>query len=282
MSRPTKKASSSKIKSPTIPLQFDEPQEVEWKVEETMPQEDHDLTEEAVTDQDENDHDSDEGDETGQQTGSGGGGGVHFEETETDFDATELQGLSLPIFRNALKKGLKLASRLTKQSERYLSHFLPEVGLRSRVIEATLSENGHPTLLLDKGEIVQYQITAGKLERVRVSPDLDAERAVKYAMAGFIAAGESINPKDVKFGRSPEFQARMKPIWIREWNKIQQQKAHDLSLGHNPNRDASFKHTANHVAEVKPLFMGGWQKLTRQPRIDIPRMTTSRTRDPHF
>ena len=86
------------------------------------------------------------------------------------------------------------------------------------------SKRGYPTLLLDNGEIVQYQHTQGRLERVRVSPDLDAEQAVRYAMAGFLAAGESIDPKHVKFGRSPEFQARMMPIWTREWRKIQQQE----------------------------------------------------------
>ena len=172
------------------------------------------------------DDQTEEDEEDGEGEGGGGGGGVTFEEVEhdTDFDPTELQGLSLPILRRSLKKGFKLVSQLTKQSETYLRNFLPDISLRSRVLEVTRSERGHPTLLLDKGQIVQYQFSKGsKLERVRVSPDLEAERAVKYAMAGFIAAGESIDPKDVKFGRSPEFEARMRPVWTREWQKIQEE-----------------------------------------------------------
>ena len=82
----------------------------------------------------------------GQQGGgdSGGGGGVTFDETEHDFDDAELQGLSLPIFRRALKKGLQLASRVTKQVERDLRNFLPG-GLHARVVELAFSKNGHPT-----------------------------------------------------------------------------------------------------------------------------------------
>ena len=228
-------------------------------------------------DQEEEKKEGDEGKEgedgSMQGEADGGGGGVGFDETEHEFDATELQGLSLPIFRRALKKGLKLVSRVTKQSEQYLRNFLPDKALRSRVLEVALSEKGYPTLLLDKGEIVQYQINLGKLDRVRVSPDLDAERAVKYAMAGFIAAGESIDPKDVKFGRSPEFEARMKPIWVREWRRMQQDDF-DLHMD-APRKDASFRQavqsqspTRSAPATAAPQASGSG---AARPLIDIPR-----------
>jgi hypothetical protein len=223
-----------------------------------------------------------EDEERGSADGSGGGG-IYFEETEHDFDDTELQGLSIPIFRNALKKGLKLASRLTTQTEKYLRNFLPDKALRSRVLEVAFSENGHRTLLLDRGEIVQYQHSRGRLERVRVSPDLEAERAVKYAMAGFIAAGESIDPKDVKFGRTPEFEARMRPVWTREWDRIQQER-NELRI-EGPRNDVSFLNSIDPNA-AKPIWMremAGVRKMPKgRPRIDLPRASASRLRDPEL
>ena len=210
--------------------------------------------------------------------GSGGGGGVSFEETETEFDAAELQGMSLSLLRVSLKKGLKLVSRLTKQVEHELRGFLPDISLRARVLEMTFSERGHRTLLLDKGEIVQYQHAHGKLQRVRVSPDLDAAQAVRYAMAGFLAAGESIDPKDVKFGQSPEFRARMMPIWTQEWHKIQQQERQPR-LGF-ARKDARFGQSLALQSRREPVLssqpQAPRQGCTTASRIDLPRAPASR------
>jgi hypothetical protein len=252
------------------PLAYGEP------VEEAPPELEDELYEDAVSDED-----TDEGEEGGQGGGEGGGGGVYFEETEHDFDAAELQGMSLPGLRTALKKGLKLVNRLSKQSEHFLRGFLPDPALRARVVEMTISERGHRTLLLDKGEIVQYQHSLGKLDRVRVSPDLDAERAVKFAMAGFIAAGESINPKHVKFGRSPEFEARMKPIWVKEWKRIQRQET-DVRIGLY--RDNGLRQTVQIQPRKDPVFSkpAAAPRQTDKLRVDIPRASTAKPRDPQF
>ncbi len=219
--------------------------------------------------------------EGGEQGGDSGGGGVIFDETETDFDQTELQGMQLPSLRKAIKKGLKLFSRVTKESEQYLKNFLPDKDLRSRVVEIAISRRGHPTLLLDKGEIVQYQLSRGKLDRVRVSPDLEAEQAVRYAMAGFIAAGESINPKHVKFGRSPEFEARMKPVWVQEWKRMQrEEKALHMNVS---NRNISFRRAVEaqaQPAKAAPGASAAKPQTVGKPRIDIPRSTVSSRIEP--
>ena len=71
------------------------------------------------------DDDTETGDESQQSGESGSGGGVVFDETEDDFDQTELQGMQIPIFRKALKKGLKLVSRVTEHRSATYVTFYP-------------------------------------------------------------------------------------------------------------------------------------------------------------
>ena len=166
-------------------------------------------------------HDEDKG--KGKQSGGifGDGGGVFFDEAD-GFDPTDLQGLPYYDFVSARRKGLPLRRRMNDQAEQYLRTFIDDADLRDHVYEvASSSEHGYPTLLMDTGHIVQFHLYANDLQRVRVSRDIDPEIGVRMAMKAFAAAGKSLDPKDVKFGTSPEFEARMKPIWVAEYKRIQ-------------------------------------------------------------
>jgi hypothetical protein len=160
--------------------------------------------------------------EKGKKSGGifGDQGGVLFDEAD-GFDSTDLQGLPYYDFVSARRKGLPLRKRMTDQAEQYLRTFIDDAELRSHIYEVAASERGYPTLLLDTGHIVQFHLYANDLDRVRVSSDIDPEIGVRLAMKAFAAAGKSLDPKDVKFGNSPEFERRMKPIWVAEYKRIQ-------------------------------------------------------------
>jgi hypothetical protein len=157
--------------------------------------------------------------------------GVFFDETD-GFDPTELQGLPYYDFISARRKGLPLRRRMTDQSDQYLRSFLDEADLREHVYEVEASEHhGHPTLLLDTGHLIQFQLYSNDLQRVRVSADIDPEIGVRIAMKAFLAAGKSINPKDVKFGSSEDFEKRMKPVWTRCYTDMQRGRTPHIDIG---------------------------------------------------
>ena len=199
------------------------------------------FTSEDVED---NDKDKDGKGKKGKQGGAAGTGGIfddgkiYFDRDEMDgFDATELQGLPYYDFVSARRKGLPLRSRMTEQAEQYLKTFLDDPALRAHVLEVASSENGHPTLLLDTGSIIQFQLYANDLERVRVSADIEPEIGVAMAIRAFQAAGKSINPNDVKFGLSERFKAVMEPEWKRQYAQIQ--KSHPtIDLGTSSRKSA--------------------------------------------
>ena len=80
----------------------------------------------------------------------------------------------------------------------------------------------------------------------------------------------------MKFGRTPQFEARMKPIWTREYHRIQQQE-HDLRMDMRL-KDVRFAVGTDARPKVaqKVSWMARREPEPRKPPIiDLPRAGSS-------
>ena len=164
------------------------------------------------------------------------------------FDPCSFDGMT-PAERLAYYE--RTGQTVSSEGGQYLlSHIGDEIS--ARVIGFSFSDNQKvPTLLTSKGDIVQlrYSVTTNKLEGVRVSPKASNE-AVYVAMAAFVAAGESIDPAKVTFGRTQGFEDRFRPVWTDAYNrwlvtgKIAPSPIHEMELRRPRSPIAASHHAA--------------------------------------